>query len=911
MKISIRTLLFSILFTLSIFQTQSQTTWKNPLILSNEWSLYGIGDPYILKFNGYYYLYCSTRDSETGVKCWSSKDLRTWTYKGLCTTETITKCAYAPEVIYYNGKFYMYTSPFGNGHYVLQSENPTGPFLRVTENLGHSIDGSVLKDDGGLLYFYHAGDDGIHGHAMSSPTSIGNDVVLGETRMNGWTEGPCVIKRNGKYYMIYTGNHVISKGYRINLAVSSNPISGYVAQEKQNPVILSSEGTQVGLGHGSIVTGPDLDSHYILYHNLAGDFGVGPFRHLNFDRIGWNGSKMIVMGPTITNQVTPDLPDFSDYFEGSVLNPEWTLTSNATWTVTGSALNLAPSDLNSDQAHLALAPGQTGDNFTAEFNAQELETATGSSFGVVFNYTDNMNYGIIVFHSVTNTLELKAQTAGIWSTPTTYTLKGVTDYKKSHSIRLERTGAQHLFFVDGMLKKTWTLSQPSGRIGYYSLKSSVNFGPIAYSRRVNGSGIFNDYKPVPGTIDAALYKNGGEGIAYHDLTPSNTEGTTWRTDSVETIQSTSGDYYVLEEKGEWLKYTVMVKSTSTYNMGLKYASTTASKIRLSEIGSSESVVINLPATGGATNWRTKILEGISLTEGKQDLLIEVLEGSVNLYTMRFVESPTQTLPIVENFDQTGFNSNWSYNDGTWNFTNQQVVSNGYGKCIMKSAYTNYIASVDINYQAGFNGGLLVRASNPSLGGAGNDVQAGADFVQAYFITLGANGCVLGKHNYNWTTLATSSGTYNTNVWYNMTVKVEDDNIKVYIDNSPDPVIDYTDPEPFIAGKTGFRSFNSTVRFDNLEIRSTGNTTDITTPKQTDIRIVSNPVKDCLTMNFPESTQKGGLLELFSSSGTLIFQSSLPENLLQYSIPIRSLSPGIILVRYTDCKQSFKSKVQIK
>jgi hypothetical protein len=109
---------------------------KNPLVLDNEWSGYSIGDPYVLKHRGVFYLYCSTKDSETGVKCWSSRDLVNWEYGGLCSTSAITRGAYAPEVIYWNGTFYMYTSPAGNGHYVLSAPSPTGPFEPVTGNLG-------------------------------------------------------------------------------------------------------------------------------------------------------------------------------------------------------------------------------------------------------------------------------------------------------------------------------------------------------------------------------------------------------------------------------------------------------------------------------------------------------------------------------------------------------------------------------------------------------------------------------------------------------------------------------------------------------------------------------------------------------------------------------------------------------
>jgi beta-xylosidase len=73
---------------------------ENPLILENEWSGYSIGDPYVLKHRGVFYLYCSTKDSETGVKCWSSRDLVQWKYEGLCSTDPVTRGAYAPEVIY-------------------------------------------------------------------------------------------------------------------------------------------------------------------------------------------------------------------------------------------------------------------------------------------------------------------------------------------------------------------------------------------------------------------------------------------------------------------------------------------------------------------------------------------------------------------------------------------------------------------------------------------------------------------------------------------------------------------------------------------------------------------------------------------------------------------------------------------
>lgn len=59
-------LFFLLLSTLLYFQpSYSQVT--NPRTLPDEWGQYGIGAPYILKFRGKFYLYCSTRDDQNGV----------------------------------------------------------------------------------------------------------------------------------------------------------------------------------------------------------------------------------------------------------------------------------------------------------------------------------------------------------------------------------------------------------------------------------------------------------------------------------------------------------------------------------------------------------------------------------------------------------------------------------------------------------------------------------------------------------------------------------------------------------------------------------------------------------------------------------------------------------------------------
>lgn len=270
-------------------------TYQNPIQKQGDFA-----DPFVLRYNGTYYLYCTNPD----VRCWSSQDLVHWTLEGSTVPdeEFPGLVPFAPEVVYWDGAFYMYTSPHGFGHYVLRSDRPTGPFRKITGNIGHAIDFSVFIDDDGQWYAYWADDNGILGCKMNSPTEFGEPVYIG-AYLHGWTEGPFVVKQAGKYHLTYTGNHFLSKGYRIHAAVADSPLGPY-RDDPFNPVIVQTEGNVVGLGHSSTVLGPDLHTYYIVYHNLNPD----KTRDLNIDPVVFTEEKAYVLGPTTTPRPAPVLP---------------------------------------------------------------------------------------------------------------------------------------------------------------------------------------------------------------------------------------------------------------------------------------------------------------------------------------------------------------------------------------------------------------------------------------------------------------------------------------------------------------------------------------------------------------------------------------------------------------------------
>lgn len=259
-------------------------------------------DPFVLRYNGTYYLYCTNPD----VRCWSSCDLLHWQPEGASVPpeEFPGLVPFAPEVVYWNGAFYMYTSPHGFGHYVLKSSSPTGPFRKITGNIGHAIDFSVFIDDDGQWYAYWADDKGILGCKMDSPTEFGEPTYIG-AYLHGWTEGPFVVKREGKYHLTYTGNHFLSRGYRIHAAIADSPLGSY-RDDPLNPVIVQTEGEVVGLGHSSTVLGPDLHTCYIVYHNLNPDKS----RDLNIDPVVFTQEKAYVLGPTAAPRPAPARPQW-------------------------------------------------------------------------------------------------------------------------------------------------------------------------------------------------------------------------------------------------------------------------------------------------------------------------------------------------------------------------------------------------------------------------------------------------------------------------------------------------------------------------------------------------------------------------------------------------------------------------
>ena len=124
---------------------------------------------------------------------------------------------------------------------------------------------------------------------------------------------------------------------------------------------------------------------------------------------------------------------------------------------------------------------------------------------------------------------------------------------------------------------------------------------------------------VPGLIQAEDFDAGGQGVAYHDLTPAN-EGAQYRESEgvdIEVTTDEGGGHHVSRtEAGEWLKYTVFVAEAGEFLLELRGAnSASGGAVRLEVDGAALAGIVAIPDTGGMETWQTVTVPNLQLSAG--------------------------------------------------------------------------------------------------------------------------------------------------------------------------------------------------------------------------------------------------------------------------------------------------------
>ncbi|GIO28865.1 MULTISPECIES: family 43 glycosylhydrolase [Paenibacillus] len=762
-------------------------TYQNPMKLDQEWEDYGIGDPYVLRFNGKYYLYCSTKDWRVGIKAWSSEDLIHWQYEGLVTEDPLTEGAYAPEVVYWNGSFYMYTSPGGKGHYVLRSDSPTGPFKVETDNLGLSIDGSVFIDDDAKWYFTHAAPGGIMASLMEDPYTMGPEDKL-NTSLGHWTEGSMIIKRQGRYFITYTGNHVFSRGYRVNYAVAHDSPNGIYTIPENNPILISTKEDFNGLGHSSTVMGPDMDSYYIVYHNLAGRSAEGPpVRMMNMDRLLFNGDKMSVAGPTHGMPVqAPARPAFYDYLTGLPGEEHWqhqeTKQNKETW----------------------ITKESTGSKFTAEFNAvfserEDQKASDSRAFETLFSYQDADRFRGIRVDMHSKTLSLFEMEQGKERVVQTGDLPKGMDLTKHHTLRTESDQEGTLVYWDGLLLLSdKQMKGVAGAIGYrWSTALNPTLGYTAFSNESGGSSDHKVLHPLPGTMEAIHCITGeDDGRAF----------------SVNDGDTPDGSYSVtLLKNDSELTFPVYVKEEGTYLISAMAAKDSAGgKLTVHAGGKRKEIPLKAEDFSNESEWSKIPLASFHLGKGPQWISLSKEKGEVSI---RYIEAdktvPAPSRQTVEFTDQFG----------SWDVSGKQITLQSEAREGKLFGGDSDWSDYEVNLQLTPTGeapskvALLFRTANES-----DFKDQVNDSFMGYELSFNNGFMRLNRVNYEVNEeKASELLELENNKAVNIRVRLEGAAISVFIGDSKKPLLTWTDPNAFLTGRVGLRTASQDWLFSPVTV----------------------------------------------------------------------------------------------
>ena len=245
-------------------------------------------DPHIAVFGKKYYIYPTTDGSNgwnsISFSAWSSNDLQYWTNEGEVFNVArdlswATTKAWAPAIAFKNGKYYFYFSADGNIG-VAVGDQPRGPFKDAVGKAlvakgsfpGQMIDPMVFTDDDGASYLYF-GQGNCYVVKLNEDMISFDPAAVKSFKPLAYNEAPFMLKRNGKYYLMWSENDTRDPRYCVSYATADSPLGPFTKAD--GGPILKAKGVVKAAGHHSVLQIPGKDEWYIVYHRFKIPGGNG------------------------------------------------------------------------------------------------------------------------------------------------------------------------------------------------------------------------------------------------------------------------------------------------------------------------------------------------------------------------------------------------------------------------------------------------------------------------------------------------------------------------------------------------------------------------------------------------------------------------------------------------------------
>jgi len=330
--------------------TQSYT---NPVIAGD------FPDPSVIRVGADFYATATTGGWSPQFQILHSKDLINWKIIGAVFDKKPAWAKgdfWAPEIIADKGRYFVYyTARRDDGKNkkgtlcvaVATAENPAGPYTDkgalVCQEIG-SLDPFFVRDEAGkpFLIWKEDGNDRqqptwLYAQALDeSGTKLAGKPKKLFRNTEAWEkhviEGAYVLRRDGYFYMFYSGNACCGRACNYALGVArSKTLLGNWEKNPANPILAANETWQCP-GHGSIVETSDGRA-FLLYHayrKRTDAFNIG--REALLDEVTWQNDWATInngRGPSKQSAVpiagAKQQKNFalSDEFNENLLEPKW------------------------------------------------------------------------------------------------------------------------------------------------------------------------------------------------------------------------------------------------------------------------------------------------------------------------------------------------------------------------------------------------------------------------------------------------------------------------------------------------------------------------------------------------------------------------------------------------------------
>ena len=662
-------------------------------------------DPSIVRVDDAYYMVTTTMHFAPGVPVFKSTDLAQWRTVGyayqtltnnnnmnLNNADAYGKGSWASSIRYHKGFFYVLTPSYTTNktHLYKTADVENGPWSEVQLPFYH--DPSLFFDDDGTVWvFYGSGDQISYVQLNDDASGVkagGKSGKLGGVSVNQVTgtsnyyvqqEGSHMEKVNGEYYL-FTISWPAGKSRSEIVYRSKSLLSGFSGR-----YFLSDN----GVAQGGIFDTPDGKWYALLFRDSG---PVGRMSHLvpMEWKDGWpvptSGSK----APSTIDLPESPLPGYgmvtSDDFDSDVLALEWQFNhnpDNKNWSLTANPGFYRITTSRTDKRVVSAKNTLTQRTFGPKCSGRTLVDGTGmkdgdmaglvalqDDKGFVALAKDGGSYKVVMY---TGNKDGERQAES----------KALSDSKVylriDFDLPIDRGTAYFYYSTDG---STWNKIGSEVKLNYdLHMFVGVRWGLFNFATKSAGGyadfdwfKVGTDYKDeiylnslqdttpptpygdvaakIPGKVEAENYDVGRSGKAYYDNDGDN-QGGAYREESVDIVQLDSTDKskgYAIgyTGEGEWLRYTVNVAETGTYEVKVNMATPSENAgVKLYIDGKAVTDEI-IAKQNGESDWSTYSEVSVQTKEiekGEHALKVEIVGNNVNVDWLEFCLNECKTTKI--------------------------------------------------------------------------------------------------------------------------------------------------------------------------------------------------------------------------------------------------------------------------